>query len=637
MNTPLQQSKGSNAVLQTKYTISKIYGINSNEVLYLKTNSESIENYKLCYNSDSEKAYWVGDAGGNVQSYSAEGSILNIITSTGTYNLEEADANKGITSIESYGAVNDKTINSSYAFTNSLSAEKGIYIPDGDFYTSVYDKFSYYGDGNVYGTYAGDGLYNDNGRRIVNSFNKDNFEPLFFNVNTRGNYERGAGLSLLMNMPDGRTQVSGYNDDSRQSSYVNHDAVGMYIGASGPTNQNTVTNCTFTATTCYSADFTEEMNNSIEPGMFCITSGGTRYGARILSYDSTNKLLTVSGWYASGDSSSGQIPTAGLSVITNDVSKIWGQNTVVYIRSQSNTSTATGYELGFQMSTKAPGTPIWGFHSVNYSTLYSGDRAFYASGKWGFGYHASGTVGVGYNQDIDTSSNTTIGFRIQNLTNSSYTGSVLQYNTNYRDNTSKFIEILSGGVSQWSISTNGTRSAIRERYTVISSNTTLTSLSNSILLCTNTSNITINTGNIPIFSLIVVASMGTGSVTITNSAGTSIKNVAPKESITLLYDGTYLNNLTDNKSSIESVIATSNIISGSSASIVRYRGNVNSSFTFDTTNMVAGQRFSIFNDSTSSNTISITASSTVTLNTNGSADFFYDGSALRCMSLYNPS
>lgn len=514
-------------------------------------------------------------------------------------------------------------------FTKAYATGRAVYVPEGTYFTSLFKPKQTFGPGLVFSDFKSDGLFADSGQRIINPFNNFNSNPIYLYTSSTGNYERGAGLSVLFNMEDSRPQIMGFNTDSTQGTYTNRDAVGLYIGSRGPSDQPVATNCTFTTSTFSSSDITNDFLSEVKVGMFCVTLTGS-YGARIISVD--EGTITVSGWYSPGNTNSGQVPTNGSSVRINDVSKIWGQNTLLFIdETKSGASTGTGYELGFQLSSQP--SLLWGFDSVNYSDTFTGDRAHLARGLWGVGFYSAGSVKNGFMHELSTLTNNNVGVLIQNLLNPNFTGSVLKLNTNFRNDNSKLLDITSGGVSNWFVTTAGNRSSIRELYQLISSSTTLNKLNNSTLLCTNNSAITltIDGSSVPVSMQFEISALGSGGVTLKTTTGTSVKTLSSGQSIKVTFDGNNFNVLyfSDNREiGINTITAATNTISSSTLKRTRFVGNVDSQITFDMTNMTDGQEFEIMNHSTS-NTLTVSfGSSSKAISSGGYARFLFAGSAI---------
>ncbi|MFW3135610.1 hypothetical protein AB6V59_11980 [Serratia fonticola] len=371
-----------------------------------------------------------------------------------------------------------------FAFTAAYATGKPVYVPPGSWFTSNYQREKLFGDGSVS---SNDAYFSDSGLRPMNS-SPETGEAIVEHVQTWGNKERAAGKSLIVNNPAGRTQVSGFSDPSQYATYVNSDHVGEYIGMYGPKNQIT-TNASTSAYTVNSLVAPELITGAdVQIGMFIRTKHPTPFKAKIISVDFATHKVTVDGWYAAGNTSVGQVPASGSSAIINAADKIWGQNTVIFLEPDSTALTATGYELGFQLDT-APGNPVWGFHAQNYSSTYSLNEAFRVGGLWNVGYRITGGCINGVQHDVSATSGATI--YVQNLAADTWTGTALQVDTNWRKAASRLIAVTSGGVAHFSINTLGVRNVQRETVAVVSTSTTLTGLSPSVILCNNTSAITI--------------------------------------------------------------------------------------------------------------------------------------------------
>lgn len=509
---------------------------------------------------------------------------------------------------------------STEAFKKAYTSGKPVYVPEGDWWTSVFIPSMTFGPGRVRSNYTSDRMFNDSGRRVIPPFYRGADEPVWFNANTRGNYERGGALSVTMNMPGERPQIMGFQNDSRQATYTNHDAVGMYIGASGPQNQHLLSDCIFTANSVESPDITEEVVGDVEAGMFLRTTT-LDFGARVLAVSLGR--IEVSGWYKAGNSSEGQVPPNGTGVMTNSVTKAWGQNTVVFCTDKSSTNTFTGYELGFQLS-KQPGL-CWGFDAANYSDVNTGDRALLARGKWRAGLYIDGRVGTGVQRIIDgRTSEGAPGVEVQNLNGPQWKGQALLVNTNYRSDDSSVVLVRSGVTDYWKISTSGKMSALRLPALVTSSSMTINTLGRSIYLCNNSEAITltVDPSSAVASQLFFVSAVGSAPVNVVvRDSSQSARVVPARGSATFYYDGNFLNQVGGESIGIATEIQATIRVNGSSPNKVRYVGAVDSTVEFDTSNMVQGQEWKILNSS--QKTVTIPGG---TLQPGGSAEFWFVGS-----------
>ncbi|WP_142375799.1 hypothetical protein [Klebsiella quasipneumoniae] len=383
------------------------------------------------------------------------------------------------------GAVSGRGNDSTAAFVSAYATGLPVYVPCGEWFTSDYRPGKLFGPGVIY---SNDSYFTDSGERPQNG-GVQTGKSINEHSETWGNKERAVGRSLIINNPDGRVQVSGFSSPAQYATYINSDHVGYYIGMYGPKNQTLTTSgsSTYTSDSLTAPEIVE--SNDIRVGMFVKTKHSTPYKGKILSVDYDSNTVTVDGWYAQGNTSAGQIPDSGRSALINAADKMWGQNTVIFLEPDSSAVTATGYEMGFQLDT-APGNPVWGFHVVNYSGDYYLNHGYRVTGKFNTGFYIGSSVTDGIQKDV-TSAAAGSAILVSDLTDSNWTGSVINLNTNYRKSTSHLAQIRTGGVTHFSIDSRGVRSAQRESVAVISAGTTVTGLSPSILLCNSGSDITV--------------------------------------------------------------------------------------------------------------------------------------------------
>ena len=423
------------------------------------------------------------------------------------------DKNAEFVSITDFsGALSGRENDSTAAFVAAYATGLPVYVPYGDWFTSDYRSEKLFGPGVIY---SDDSYFTDSGERPQHGAIQTG-KPINEHSETWGNRERAVGRSLIVNNPNGRVQVSGFSNPSQYASYINSDHVGYYIGMYGPKNQTltTAASTTYTSDSLTAPEIVE--SNDIRLGMFVKTKHSTPYKGKIIGVDYDSNTITVDGWYAQGNTASGQVPDSGKAALINAADKMWGQNTVIFLEPDSTAVTATGYELGFQLDT-APGNPVWGYHAVNYSDTYYLNHAFRATGRWNIAFYATSQALVGLQHDVGGGNQTAV--LVSNLTDQNWTGSAVNLNTNFRKATSYLAQIRSGGVTHFSIDSRGVRNVQRESVAVVSSGTTITGLSPSIILLNSTTDmiITISASNAVAGQLFEFRNVGSGTVTINTS------------------------------------------------------------------------------------------------------------------------
>ncbi|OUH41862.1 hypothetical protein AZ019_002773 [Klebsiella pneumoniae] len=422
------------------------------------------------------------------------------------------DKNAEFVSITDFsGAVSGQGNDSTSAFVAAYATGLPVYVPYGDWFTQTYDRHLTYGPGRVF---SNDSMFTDSGERITPPY-PGNIRQFTTYHKTRGNFERAAGRAKIINAPNERVQVSGFSNPSQYATYANSDHVGDCVQMHAPGDYVTTTaaSTTYTEFTITAPEIVAGAN--IEIGDFINTTHSPRYKGKVLAIDTDTQTLTVDGWYAAGNSSAGQVPSSGYSANINKADKIWARYDVVYI--DQTGLTATGHEIGFSVS-KQPGNPVWGHHVVNYSDTYYLTHGYRTTGKFNVGYYIGSDVVNGIQKDV-TSASTGAALLVLDLTDSGWTGSVINLNTNFRKATSNLAQIRSGGVTHFSIDSRGVRNVQRESVAVVSSGTTITGLSPSIILFNSTTDIiiTLSASNAVAGQLFEFRNVGSGTVTINTS------------------------------------------------------------------------------------------------------------------------
>ncbi|PQH11418.1 hypothetical protein C5T92_29235, partial [Raoultella ornithinolytica] len=104
------------------------------------------------------------------------------------------------------GAVEGRDNDSTAAFVAAYVTGRFVYVPAGDWSTSVYIPNQTFGEGRVWS--SGDGLFPDAGERVITP-GISHQRNYLYRAETWGNRERAAGWSLMVNNEDGRPAVSG--------------------------------------------------------------------------------------------------------------------------------------------------------------------------------------------------------------------------------------------------------------------------------------------------------------------------------------------------------------------------------------------------------------------------------------------
>ncbi|HHH9784122.1 TPA: hypothetical protein ACP4LL_001315 [Klebsiella quasipneumoniae] len=428
------------------------------------------------------------------------------------------------------GAVEGRDNDSTAAFVAAYATGRFVYVPAGDWSTTTYIPNQTFGEGRIWS--RGDGLFPDAGERVVTPGISHQRQYLH-RASTWGNRERASGWSLMVNNENGRPAVSGFATDNAMASYVNLDQVAMSISMRGNPNffYTTAANTTYTEFTITAPEITSD--KEVEAGMLITTAHTPRMKGRVMSVDFDTNTITVSKWIAEGNSADGQIPTSGTRAVINGADKLWTINTNLWITSDNPAKTACGMEIDI-ISDGSHGNPVEGYTVSNANNLGTPfNYGFRAIGNWLYSVYADAKQNVGLlHVEPPTSA-----VRVDNLTSSTWAGSTVLLNTNYRQASSYLAKIITGGVTHFSIDSRGQRSVQREAYGVISSDTTLSGLSPGEISCTNATatTITINLSSTNCVTGQKFNIRATDGPVIV--AGNTLNN-ANGRFITLLFDGT---------------------------------------------------------------------------------------------------
>jgi hypothetical protein len=182
----------------------------------------------------------------------------------------------------------------------------------------------------------------------------------------------------------------------------------------------TLTGTTYTATT---VTYTNEVDLSdVKTGATITSLGVPSHTAIITSVDQGSKTITVAGGWRpfTGVIGATGTPTNGVDAAIDYFSKLWGQNTNVFLAAGHPTRKAVGYELGvLNYQSDAPifnptveQTPsLWGFDAVNLGTFKASAGFLARSGgsAWRTGFVSYGNE-IGFEVREKTASPNSVAF-----------------------------------------------------------------------------------------------------------------------------------------------------------------------------------------------------------------------------------
>lgn len=220
--------------------------------------------------------------------------------------------------------------------------------------------------------------------------------------------------------PESGAEVTGLSSDQALSLVTERATVGLYTENRGTPPLFTLTTPTYTATTVTSSIVVDRKR--IVKGML-IDTGHTpnKYSGAITNVSSDGLTITVTGWYLSNGvvNSATTPPNDGSSAYINPQTKVWAENTNVFIFPESSANAAAGKELGVfnyranfipGVSGAYTGPRTWGYDSVNLGTFQS-EAGYMQRGSFHYGYfgnaitHNFHAEGVGIALYSNTSNN----------------------------------------------------------------------------------------------------------------------------------------------------------------------------------------------------------------------------------------
>lgn len=424
----------------------------------------------------------------------------------------------------------------SYAVANKLFIE----LPaDHKFTTTTFTQDTQsvlVGDGSV--QYVYDYLSNDNTEhvapKIAKPYKKDSIYGWYDSVEARGNFEHGAGYSLMVNS-DSRPQVCGFRTKQQQKNYPSVDMVGLYTHVESPRSV-TLSNCTFTANSVYSPDLTTSMD--IRVGDFIRTEGDPAinkpWRSEITSIDFETKMIGVTWWLHESGGGEG-IPPNGLTCQAPYTNGLWGHNTNVFLHADRSAQTIIGYELGvYSEKTRDKFTSMDGFYSVNLtSQVARAQNAFKTSGTWDHGLGA-------YDCTNGVYTNGTTKYGLNFAPTPDANSSAIRYDLNTR-NTGNIVQSVAGVDTLFSISALGVVSHERQDYRVCSASDIQHALSPTLVIGANTTEAhttTIDKSNMPSRTILTFRQLDSINWTIVAGANTYVLNKAgAMDYLQLYFDG----------------------------------------------------------------------------------------------------
>ena len=195
---------------------------------------------------------------------------------------------------------------------------------------------------------------------LKNKTNLDelNQKRLQSRYSTYGMFEKGVGVSAIINDEDGRPQIMGMVRNNQVAEYSNRDSVGFYVNArpSIPLINYNSGDTTFTATSVslpsldssiVSELVKADLSDTVIDTYNVVGEEFVRYSALVDSFNQTDNTFTIKGgWYAvPSDGTQTYIPENGLGIYLGLCTKVWGQNIVVDLPSDSEVTSSTGLEL----------------------------------------------------------------------------------------------------------------------------------------------------------------------------------------------------------------------------------------------------------------------------------------------------
>lgn len=267
-----------------------------------------------------------------------------------------------------------------------------------------------------------------------------------------GYKDRGAVVSFSnvdsFDAPEPVTQVLGVSNPRGLIEYKDRDVVGIYNAVGAQKALLKSTNTTFSATSVTCPDFV--ISDLRKDQIIDVVDGAEKYSSIVESV-SGNTVTIVDGWYKHSVLGDKGTPTNGSQLILVPNTKVWGQNTNVFISEDSDVHSFAGFEMGifnYKADGMGYGYDVWNGGSKQtgqgYQTRGQFNVGFYAFEGTQIGFVAKDSVQIGFyaNGGVE-------GFQSQNSNYGFTAKSSLNYSFRVLDSNNVFLSgVTSNGAQE---------------------------------------------------------------------------------------------------------------------------------------------------------------------------------------------
>jgi len=302
------------------------------------------------------------------------GYVLNKLVVSGTTRPVQ-DKLSDTVSVKDYGALGDGSTNDFAAFQAACNEATDVVVPEGAYAISqpVDTQGRQVNWHMVSGAtiVGGEGLLRGT---VLRSERR--------NRTTWGTYDQAAGYAICLHGdPERRAGVLGFTSDQQMAEYTERDSVALYADNIAPPPVHTTdAGSTYTAT---SVSFSNAIDfTKLKLGMIIDTLHSPKFSGRVVGWSAGR--INVSGWYQTGNTSSGQIPPNGVAANVGVITSVWAMNANVSLYPNSTARVGHAFEVG-TINDQAPFDP-----ATQYPRLTAYDAvAFGSFGSW-VGYYSRG-------------------------------------------------------------------------------------------------------------------------------------------------------------------------------------------------------------------------------------------------------